>query len=590
MACHCARFGQRFFTMSTEAPTPHHLSTPWTGKVSKTLPHPEYPRPQFVRSEWVNLNGTWEFSQCRESRLSAVIFDQKILVPFPVESALSGVTSHVTEEDHLWYRRTFNRPAGERVLLHFGAVDFSTTVFVNGVEVGHHKGGFDPFSFDITEALISQADQELVVYATDPVDAGAQPRGKQVRSPEGIFYTSTSGIWQTVWLEPVPAISIEKAVIHADPNTGEILVNFSVRGSGVETKFEVQVLNGDVVLATAQSDSATVSVKITDPKVWSPESPFLYDLKLKLLDESGAHLDTVESYTAFREIKIATDSQGIRRIFLNGEPCFMFGPLDQGFWPDGLFTPPTDEALKYDIEVTKRLGFNMIRKHVKVEPDRWYTWCDRLGILVWQDMPSGDKSIRPEEPDIERTPESAAQFELELKAMMDALRNHPSIVCWIPFNEGWGQFDTARITDLTRAYDPTRILDSTTGWSDRGVGDMMDIHDYPGPSSPQPEEHRVAVLGEFGGLGLPVPGHMWQAENWGYQSYKTEAELTQAVIDMFAKLAKLVDEPGLAAAVYTQTTDVETEANGLMTYDRAVLKMDEAKLREAILAVYGSHK
>jgi beta-galactosidase/beta-glucuronidase len=539
-----------------------------------------------VREHWVNLNGLWDLAITKGGDIDSATFDKEILVPFPVESVLSGVGLHVGEDDFIWYKRTFEKPEGDKVLLHFGAVDFDATVFVNGLEVGHHAGGYDPFTFDITEALSSLSAQELLVRVTDPSDAGSQPRGKQVLKPSGIYYTPNSGIWQTVWLEAVPAISIEKFVLEADPKTSLLTVDFKVRGNDKGVSYVVQVkVGGDVIAEGVNSASSKVSLTVPDLHLWSPNDPFLYDLHLAIKNSTGEVIDSVASYTAFRDISVQPDAEGIMRIFFNGKPCFMIGPLDQGFWPDGIYTAPTDEALKFDIVETKRLGFNMIRKHVKVEPARWYYWCDKLGIIVWQDMPSGDKSITPEEPDIERTPESAAQFEKELKAMIDAFRNHPSIVCWIPFNEGWGQYDTARITDFVRELDSTRIIDSTTGWADRGVGDMIDWHIYPGPEAPQPEAKRVSVLGEFGGLGLPIPGHMWQAEHWGYQSYKTEDELTEAFVESFHKVKLLISDPGLSAAIYTQTTDVETEANGLYTYDREILKMDAAVIQQAVLAL-----
>lgn len=536
-----------------------------------------------VRKGWTNLNGQWDFTVTHPLDRSHVRYDKKILVPFPAESTLSGLAMHVPEESELWYRRNFTRPAGDRVLLHFGASDFATTVYVNGKEVGGHKGGYDPFSFDITDALTTKPDQLLEVRVIDPTDGSTQPRGKQVNKPGGIFYTSTSGIWQTVWLEAVPQTSIEKVVIKPEATQNRLHIEFKLRGGNDGLKYSVQLLDGsEVVASNLDSETPNINLPMMFPKLWSPESPFLYTLRLAIKTPKGKVVDSVNSYTAFRDVRVGRDESGVTRLFLNDKPCFMVGPLDQGFWPDGIYTAPTDDALKYDIEVTKRLGFNMIRKHVKVEPDRWYYWCDKLGMLVWQDMPSGDGFIAPQDPDLKRKPESAQQYETELKAMIDALYNHPSIVTWIPFNEGWGQYDTARITDLIRSLDPSRLIDSTTGWADRGVGDMLDWHVYPGPGSPKPEPKRAAVLGEFGGLGLPTPGHMWQKENWGYQSFKTNAELTDACVGLFERLRFLIGSPGLSAAVYTQTTDVETEANGLMTYDRAMLKVDEKKLRKAI--------
>ncbi len=562
--------------------TDSHPKTRWTDHVSKTLPHPEYPRPQMVRKDWVNLNGQWDFGIGAD-----VPFDSKILVPFPVESRLSGVTKNVGAKDQMWYRRTFNRPKGDRVLLHFGACDYDTAVLVNGKPVGVHTGGYDPFTFDITDQIKPYGSQELIVQVMDPSDASTQPRGKQVHKPGGIFYTSTSGIWQTVWLEGVSKTYIDSLRIDTFPKAGQVNVRFNVKGPYAGVTYSVEALDGAKVVAQAErSDFSTVTIKIPSAKWWSPESPYLYDLKLALKDSHGNIVDTVTSYVGFREVSVQKDTQGITRIFLNGKPCFMVGPLDQGFWPDGLYTAPTDDALKYDIEAMKKLGFNMIRKHVKVEPDRWYYWCDKIGMLVWQDMPSGDGFIAPNDPDLIRSPASTNEYEKELKAMIDFLRNHPSIVTWIPFNEGWGQFETARITALIKSYDPSRLVDSTTGWADRKVGDMLDWHVYPGPASPKPEDSRAAVLGEFGGLGLPIPGHTWQKEGWGYRSYKTAEELTDAGVDLFDRLHFLIGSPGLSAAVYTQTSDVETEVNGLMTYDREIMKMDSKKLGDSIRRLY----
>ena len=562
---------------SSHAQPVPRLKTRWTDQVSHTLPLNDYPRPQMVRKNWVNLNGPWEFSVGPKADYS-----QRILVPFPVESYLSGLMKPVGKNDQLWYRRTFTRPKGDRVLLHFGASDFVTEVLVNGHQVGHHSGGYDPFTFDITDSLTSSGQQGVSVRVTDPTDAGAQPRGKQVSKPGGIFYTSTSGIWQTVWLEAVAKSSIDSLKIGASGQSGLVQINVAIRGPHGGLHYYAEILDGHHKIQSVLTETNAFNIKLDHPKIWSPESPFLYNLNLRLLDGTGKVIDSVASYVGLRDVKVQRDSHGVNRITLNGKPCFMVGPLDQGFWPDGLYTAPTDAALKFDIEQTKAYGFNMIRKHVKVEPDRWYYWCDRMGMLVWQDMPSGDGFIGPNDPDLKRSKESSTEYEKELTAMITALRNHPSIVTWIPFNEGWGQYDTARITGLIKHLDPSRLVDSTTGWADRKVGDVIDWHVYPGPGSPKPEQHRAAVLGEFGGLGLPLPGHTWQKEGWGYRSYKDQAELTEAGDDLFTKLRFLIAEPGLSAAVYTQTSDVETEVNGLMTYDREIIKMDASRIRRVI--------
>ncbi|HXG10534.1 MAG TPA: glycoside hydrolase family 2 TIM barrel-domain containing protein [Gemmataceae bacterium] len=564
-------------------PAPGPLLTKWARDVSPDKVHPEYPRPQMVRKDWQNLNGVWQLAFAKEGEAPPFgkELPERILVPFPVESALSGVMKRA---DRLWYRRTFAVPkewAGKRVLLHFGAVDWEANVWVNGKPVGQHKGGYDPFHFDITDALRPSGEQELVVGVFDPTNDGPQPRGKQVKNPKGIYYTPTTGIWQTVWLEPVPAAHIASIKIVPDVEAGKVLITVHGRGTKPGHRIRLRVGEGGKDLSGGETDiEKTLGVPIPQAKLWSPESPFLYDLQIQLL-EGEKPVDTVQSYFGMRRISIGKDDRGITRILLNGKPYFQVGPLDQGFWPDGLYTAPTDEALKYDIEITKRLGFNATRKHVKVEPARWYYWCDRLGLLVWQDMPSGEKSVAPGKGEITRSPESAQQFERELKAMIDFLHNHPCIVMWVIFNEGWGQYDTVRLTKWTKEYDPTRLVNSASGWNDMKVGDVHDIHRYPGPGSPEPEPTRAAVLGEFGGLGLPIEGHTWSKETWGYRNTRSPEELTRRYEVLLREVYRLKEKPGLSAAIYTQITDVETEANGLLTYDRAVIKPDLGRVAAA---------
>lgn len=582
-----------FICSSTRAqwqPAEGPLMTKWAGQISPDNVHSEYPRPQMVRKDWLNLNGLWEYAIAPKDQQKPATFDGQILVPFPVESALSGVKKAVGEENRLWYRRTFEIPQkwqGKRILLHFGAVDWDTTVWLNGKELGRHRGGYNPFTFDITSALNGTGRQEIILSVWDPTDEGYQPRGKQVKKPGSIWYTAVTGIWQTVWLEPVTEEHIKsfKIVPDIDAETVQIKPVYFQRTAGYS--IEVEVKDGWFTKAkTKEQAGKEIVLKIENPKLWSPDSPFLYELKLTLKDSSGEKLDEITSYFGMRKIEVKKDKAGINRLFLNNKPLFQYGPLDQGWWPDGLYTAPSDEALRYDIEVLKKLGCNMLRKHVKVEPSRLYYWCDKLGLLVWQDMPNGDKHIRSDEPDLKRSEDSATQFELELKRVINALRNHPSIIMWVPFNEGWGQYDTPRIVDMVKKLDPTRLVNSASGWTDRGVGDVHDIHSYPGPAKPPNEESRVAVLGEFGGLGLPVKGHTWQDEkNWGYRSYKTLDELTEAYLALIENLRLLIGE-GLSAAVYTQTTDVEIEVNGLMTYDRAIIKMDVAKVASANKSLY----
>jgi hypothetical protein len=549
-----------------------------------------------VRKSWENLNGLWDYAIVHKDQQQPDTFDGQILVPFPVESALSGVMKPVGQDNRLWYRRTFRIPRtwkGQHVLLHFGAVDFDTTVWINGTQVGTHQGGYDPFSFDITDALKENSDQEIVVSVWDPTDAGTQPRGKQIRKPHGIWYTAVTGIWQTVWAEPVPEAYIKNIKIIPDIDNKSVSVAAACSFTGhpmVEpTGYSVQAEAKDGWFTKAKNKGNAgeeIILQIKKPKLWSPGSPFLYDLKVTLRNDKGKKVDVVSSYFGMRKIEVGKDKEGINRLLLNNEPLFQFGPLDQGWWPDGLYTAPSDAALCYDIEVLKTMGCNMLRKHVKIEPARFYYWCDKLGLMVWQDMPSGDKYIGGRDPDIERSPESAQQFETELTAMITTFYNHPSIIMWVPYNEGWGQWDTPRIVDLIKNLDPARLVNNASGWTDRGVGDVHDIHSYPGPAAPPVEEKRAAVLGEFGGLGLPIKGHTWQDEkNWGYISYKTREELTDAYVALIDNLRLLISE-GLSAAVYTQTTDVEIEINGLMTYDRETIKMDVKKAAAAIKRLY----
>ncbi len=552
------------------------LKTRWTAQVDPRTVHSEYPRPQLVRKDWTNLNGLWQYAIRPMAEDRPAEFDGTILVPFSVESALSGVKKPVKPDQRLWYRRTFElaRPAdGKRFLLHFGAVDWDATVFVNGSKVGEHKGGFDPFTFDVTDALdFDQKNQEIVVSVWDPTDAGSQPRGKQVLKPGGIFYTANTGIWQTVWLEPVPARHIASLKIVTDIDAKEVQVTPRLSGVDSETPVRAIAFDGDTKIGEAVGRAnSTLKIKIDDPKLWSPDEPFLYDLKVMI--DGG---DEVDSYFGMRKIALGKDAAGVTRMMLNNQPLFHYGPLDQGWWPDGLYTAPNDEALKYDLDVTKQLGFNMIRKHVKVEPARWYYHCDKMGFLVWQDMPSADNKDEA----------SQQQFGVELQRMIDALHNHPSIVMWVPFNEAWGQHDTERVVAWNKKYDPTRLVNNASGWTDMGVGDVNDMHNYPGPGMPPLEEKRAAVLGEFGGLGLPLKGHLaYDKDNWGYRSYTDEAGLTKAYLDMIPRL-KALAAMGLCAGVYTQTTDVEIEINGFMTYDRAVLKFPAETVAAAHAGLY----
>ncbi len=562
------------------------LKTRWAAEVAPDRVHSEYPRPQLVRPDWLNLNGLWEYAITPAESPRPEQWEGRILVPFPVQSALSGVMRRLGPEERLWYRRSFEVPAGwagRRVRLHFGAVDWEARVWVNGREVGRHRGGYDAFTCDLTAALQPSGAQELVVTVADPTDAGTQPRGKQVREPRGIWYTSTSGIWQTVWLEPVPARHITALEMVPLPDRGVLRLRVETGGPAGPPLAVVATAtaHGQPVAAARAPVTEVFGLPVPEAVLWSPEHPFLYDLRVQLIEQEQI-IDEVTSYFGMRSIQIGPDPDGVIRLLLNGEPLFQIGTLDQGFWPDGLYTAPTDEALRYDIETTRELGFNTIRKHVKIEPDRWYWWCDTLGMLVWQDMPSGDRSIGGRDPDLVRSPESAAQFERELEALVRGRGNHPSIIMWVPFNEGWGQYDTGRITALLHTLDPSRPVDSASGWTDRGTGAVSDIHRYPGPGAPRPEERRALVLGEFGGLGLPLPGHLWQEDrNWGYRTFPDRPALTAGYEALLERLHLLLGTAGLSAAIYTQTTDVEIEVNGLMTYDRGLIKLDPDRVAAA---------
>ncbi|MGY8688681.1 MAG: glycoside hydrolase family 2 protein [Verrucomicrobiales bacterium] len=572
-------------------PAGERMMSAWADGVDPDKPLPDYPRPQLVRQVWGNLNGLWDYAITAKDASKPESWDGKILVPYAIESALSGVGKAVGGENRLWYRTPFTVPDPWRedgLLLHFGAVDWHAVVMVNGKKVAEHKGGFTPFNVNISEALIEGEEQELVVSVWDPTDDGYQPRGKQVKDPKGIWYTSVTGIWQTVWLEPVPESSISrlKTVPDVDASALQVTVNGQGPTEGFRVKVQVLARRDQVAEGTGALGEA-LTLKINEPRLWSPNDPFIYTLRVHLMDENDGIVDSVISYTGMRKISVGKDANGVNRLLLNNEPLFMLGPLDQGWWPDGLYTAPTDQALRYDIAMTKQLGFNMARKHVKVEPDRWYFWCDVKGLLVWQDLPNGDKHIGPDDPDIERSAESEANYRREYQEMVEALHNHPSIVVWVPFNEGWGQFKTDEILAWAKALDPTRLVDGPSGWTDRGTGDIHDVHQYPGPAMPPLEENRVAVLGEFGGLGLPLPGHLWwDKRNWGYRTYQTKEELWSNYQRLMRKLFPLIRD-GLAAAIYTQTTDVEGEVNGLMTYDRKRIKFDVAAMSELNKKVHG---
>ena len=575
------------------------ITTQWSANVNPLNPLPEYPRPQLVRDNWKSLSGLWDYSITTSAELMPKTFQGKILVPFAVESALSGVGKNVGPDNILWYRTKFNVPSTFRkrnILLHFEAVDWSAEVYLNGVKIGTHQGGYDPFTFDIT-SFIKSTDQILELRVTDPVDKGPQPRGKQVLQPESIWYTSVTGIWRGVWIEAVPKtyISSTKQVPDIDKKilSLEVKVENPMKGDIVHVMASAE---GKVISEKEAETSEGIVLPVSDPKLWSPDSPFLYDLTISIIRE-GKVSDKVKSYFAMRKISLMPDANGVLRMMLNNKFVFQYGTLDQGWWPDGLYTAPTEEALLFDILKTKAMGFNMIRKHVKVEPARWYYDCDKYGIMVWQDMPSGDLGggqwgTNPGlEGGIDKTRTEASEkiYRTEWNAIIEYLYNFPCIVVWVPFNESWGQFKSEEITNWTIQKDPSRLVNSASGGNFHGVGHILDLHNYPGPAMPKAEifgSKQAIVLGEFGGLGLPIENHTWvEKNNWGYQSFSDADELFLTYSGYLDRIAGYIGK-GLSAAIYTQTTDCEVECNGLMTYDRKVVKVQEEKLKSAARKLY----
>ncbi|MEC8547291.1 MAG: sugar-binding domain-containing protein [Bacteroidota bacterium] len=589
----------------------------WAKEVTPDNVWQEYPRPQFERSTWKNLNGMWDYVILKPNQPKPKSYEGKILVPFSFESALSGVGRSITPEDKMWYRKKFIIPSewkGKRILLNFEAVDHDTNVWVNDIFVGSHKGGFDRFSFDITTFLNVRGNQTIEVSVKDGTNLSPQLRGKQHFKPSGIVYTPVSGIWQTVWLEAVSneaylgevkiTTDIDKGIVKITPFGHEALrSSYKVKASIYKNKSKIA--EGSV------STNKLIELKIREPKLWSPDNPNIYDLKLTLTNPKGKIIDQVDSYFGMRKISLG-NHKGVKYLFLNNKPLFHYGTLDQGWWPDGLLTPPSDAAMRYDIEITKAMGFNMIRKHVKIEPDRWYYHCDHLGILVWQDMPSGGKMVEKingpttnkrgdkkyytnlqhvgrTDGDLNKNINESIQFETELRKMINIHYNSPSIVVWVPFNEGWGQYDTCRISDLVKALDSTRLVIPTSGWSLRNCGDIYDIHTYDVDLKKPPyHQDRATVIGEYGGIGLPIKKNLWNPNtiNWGYQTYNSQKELIESYEYKFNQILKMKEMHGLSGAVYTQTTDVEGEVNGLLTYDREVIKIPTEILKNLHSPLY----
>jgi beta-galactosidase/beta-glucuronidase len=608
-------------------PAPVTLMTQWGEKVTPENAWREYPRPQLVRERWQNLNGLWEYAITAKTAPAPAKYDGQILVPFALEAALSGVGKPLQPADRLWYRRSFTVPAawrGERILLHFGAVDYECALWVNGGLVGAHTGGFDSFSFDVTPFLRDGAN-ELIVAVTDPSDTGEQPRGKQQLKPQGIWYTPVSGIWQTVWLEPVPAaLYLAELRLTPDVDAGGLRVVALTNEAIANDTYAVRLTasaEGKTVSSTTVRINRAGFLKVPNARLWSPADPFLYDLKAELVrvknpwpqpagnerqnergprfgarerelyekaEVEGAPLDVVGSYFGMRKVTIGPGAvAGQPAILLNGRPLFQHGPLDQGWWPDGLHTPPSDAAMKWEIEWLRQAGFNMLRKHIKVEPARYYYHCDKLGMMIWQDMPSGFnqalRNYRPDQGEPERLSVSREQHELELRRMLGRLHNAPSIVMWVVFNEGWGQYESQAMAQWVKAIDGSRLVNANSGWLDMNVGDLYDLHTYQEtPLTPEQKADRAVVLGEYGGVGWPIQQHLWnpQMRNWGYQTYQDKTAYLNALRKKMEALVPMKQKLGVSAAVYTQTTDVEGEVNGFMTYDRKFIKVEPAVLRE----------
>lgn len=587
-------------------PAGNGLRTPWTP--AEPVPLPEYPRPQMTRPGWTTLNGWWEYAILSREEPAPQPYQGNILVPYPVESLLSGVQKTLLPEQRLWYRRTVpdirtqaQQAEGWHVLLHFGAVDMACEVWLNGALVGEHQGGYLPFTLDINAAL-QDGENELVVAVWDPTDTGLQQRGKQVLQTNGIWYTAVSGIWQTVWLELVPPTSIARLRLTPDLEAQTLTVEVTLRGAAQASALTVEAeasFGGDKIAADSGPADTPVRLHIPNPRAWSPSDPCLYDLQVRLI-QAGEVVDEVGSYFAMRKFGLERDAGGHLRFMLNGEPLFLYGPLDQGYFPDGLYTLPSEEAMLFDIEYTRRIGCNMIRKHIKVEPLRWYYHCDRLGMIVWQDMPNGgqiDGTViamlaqflgfqRNDTRWLSRFGRADAAnrqvFRRELQGMVDHLYNTACIAVWVPFNESWGQFHAREVAAWLKKYDPSRLVDHASGWFDQGGGDFQSRHVYFKTLKRPKADRRAFVISEFGGYSLKVPGHVWDEEKkFGYRFYETRDELTSAYLALLENEVKPLIPQGLTAAIYTETTDVEIEINGYLTYDRQVEKMDAQALHQA---------
>lgn len=560
------------------------MKTPWTDQVDRNLPLPEYPRPQLARADWLNLNGSWDYAITGSSRQPAE-YEGSILVPFSPETELSGVGRSLKSGEHLWYHRRVPVPAqfsGKRLLLHFGAVDQTATVWVNGQHVGGHVGGYLPFSLDITD-WIENGTADIVVRVTDDTEKSGLTRGKQSSKRGGIWYTPQSGIWQTVWMEAVPECYVKNLLITPDFDSAVVEIAAEIVGNTLA-----------YAQFAGQSYLLPARIPVPDFEAWCPENPKLYGFTVTCGE------DLVQSYFAMRKFSVEKDEKGVPRLFLNNRPYFHNGLLDQGYWPDGLYTAPTDEAMIYDITTAKAMGFNMLRKHIKVEPLRWYYHCDRCGMLVWQDMPCGGGRYDPliiSAPLVTNihlkdtihwlfgrsNSQGRTQFKAELGAMINHLYNCPCIAMWVPFNEGWGQFDAVKMHDFVRSIDPTRTVDHASGWHDQGVGQVVSRHVYFRKYAFKADKKgRAVLLSEFGGYNHHVSGHCFNNKNFGYKNFETPAQLEIALEELYQQQIGPAKMEGLAAAAYTQLSDVEDELNGVMTYDRKVVKIAPELMRKII--------
>ena len=577
-------------------PIGDNIKTDWGENINPDNVLQEYPRPILVRKDWKNLNGLWDYTITGKGENKPKNYDGEILVPFAIESSLSGVKKRISKEQELWYHKNFQIPKKwkkKEIILHFGAVDWESELWINDKKVGIHKGGYDPFSFNITPYLKKGKNQKIELRVWDPTDEGFQPRGKQVKNPRGIWYSPVSGIWQTVWIEPLNTKHISNLYTTTNIDIPSVTIKTFTSYNSENDFLELTIRDNDKIISKIQQKfDSEIKIAINQPKLWTPENPFLYDLEINLISK-GKIIDVVKTYFGMRKISIRKDINGTKRLHLNNKQYFQFGTLDQGWWPDGLYTAPSDDALKFDIIKTKEYGFNMIRKHVKVEPARWYYHADRIGMLVWQDMPNPGKTNPPtwirnkffDGKEYIPSPEVEKNFMNEWKGIMDFLYSNPSIVCWVPFNEGWGQFNTIEITNWTKKYDPYRLVNPASGGNHYKIGDITDVHNYPDPKMKFYDPERSNVLGEYGGIGLAIDGHLWQKnKNWGYVKYSNSKEATDEYVNFGNQLFEMVPR-GFSGAIYTQTTDVEGEVNGLMTYDRKILKLDVERVKKINLKV-----